>query len=100
MKLQIHSIHFDADSGLLDFVQKRVDKLETFFDRIISGEVYLRLEKNEAKENKIVEIKLFLPGDSIFAKEQDASFEAAADEAVESLKRQIKKYKEKLQEAR
>ena len=42
MKLQMHSIHFDADVKLLDFIQKKVDKLETFYDRIIDGEVFLR----------------------------------------------------------
>jgi putative sigma-54 modulation protein len=97
MKLQIHSIHFDADIKLLDFIQKKADKLDTFFERITSGEVYLRLEKGEhSRENKVVEIKLFIPGGSIFAKEQNISFEAAMDEAVESLKAQLKKYKEKL----
>jgi putative sigma-54 modulation protein len=97
MKLQIHSIHFDADIKLLDFIQKKADKLDTFFERITSGEVYLRLEKGEhSRENKVVEVKLFIPGGSIFAKEQNISFEAAMDEAVESLKAQLKKYKEKL----
>lgn len=97
MKLQIHSIHFDADAKLLNFIQKKVDKLDTFFERIIGGEVFLRLEKGEhSRENKVVEVKLFIPGGSIFAKEQNISFEAAMDEAVESLKAQLKKHKEKL----
>ncbi|WP_250630433.1 ribosome hibernation-promoting factor, HPF/YfiA family [Rhodoflexus caldus] len=97
MKLQIHSIHFDADIKLLDFIQKKADKLDTFFERITGGEVYLRLEKGEhSRENKVVEVKLFIPGGSIFAKEQNISFEAAMDEAVESLKAQLKKYKDKL----
>ncbi len=97
MKLQIHSIHFDADIKLLNFIQKKADKLDTFFERITGGEVYLRLEKGEhSRENKVVEVKLFIPGGSIFAKEQNISFEAAMDEAVESLKAQLKKYKEKL----
>lgn len=96
MKLQMHSIHFTADQKLLDFIQLKVDKLETFFDRIVDGEVFLRLEKGaHARENKVVEIKLNLPGTAIFAKEHSTSFEAAADEATESLRRQLKKYKEK-----
>jgi putative sigma-54 modulation protein len=97
MKLQMHSVHFDADQKLLNFIQKKADKLETFYDRIIGGEVFLRLEKGEhSRENKVVEIKLNIPGTTLFAKEQSTSFEAAADEAVESLRRQIKKHKEKL----
>ncbi len=95
MKLQMHSIHFTADQGLLDFIQKKVDKLETFYDRITGGEVYLRLDKGEARKNKIVEIKLFVPGGSIFAKEQEASFEAATDNTAEALRRQLKKHKDK-----
>ena len=96
MKLQMHSIHFDADQKLIDFIQKKADKLDTFYDRIIDGEVFMRLDKNDNNENKIVEIKLNVPGKQFFAKEQSDSFEAAADEAVEALQRQIKKYKEKV----
>ncbi|WP_026998296.1 ribosome hibernation-promoting factor, HPF/YfiA family [Eisenibacter elegans] len=96
MKLQIHSVHFDADQKLLDFIQRKSSKLETFYDRIIDGEVFLRIDKGEhSRENKLVEIKLNIPGATLFAKQQDISFEAATDEAVESLRRQIKKHKEK-----
>ncbi|RZS94918.1 ribosome hibernation-promoting factor, HPF/YfiA family [Cecembia calidifontis] len=95
MKLQMHSIHFDADRKLIDFIQKKADKLDTFYDRIVDGEVFLRLDKNEKNENKIVEIKMNVPGKTLFAKHQSDSFEAAADEAVEALRRQIKKFKEK-----
>ncbi len=94
MKLQMHSIHFDADTKLLDFIQKKTDKLNTFYDRIIDGEVFMRLEKNDV-ENKVVEIKLNIPGSQLFAKEQSRSFEAATDLAVEALRRQLKKFKEK-----
>ncbi|XOV92352.1 MAG: ribosome hibernation-promoting factor, HPF/YfiA family [Bacteroidota bacterium] len=96
MKLQTHSIHFDADVKLIDFIQKRANKLDTFYDRIIDGEVFLRIEKDDSQENKIVEIKLNIPGQQLFAKEKAKSFEAGTDEAVESLRRQLKKFKEKL----
>lgn len=95
MKLQMHSVHFDADQKLLEFIQKKTDKLETFYDRIIEGEVYMRLENDGSQENKVVEIKLFIPGTSLFAKEKAKSFEAATDMTVEALRRQIKKVKEK-----
>ncbi len=99
MKLQIHSVHFDADKKLLDFIEKRVAKLETFFDRITGGEVYLRLEKGEhSRENKTVEIKLFIPNNNLFVKEKGLSFEAATDEAVEALKKQVSKHKTKMRE--
>jgi putative sigma-54 modulation protein len=100
MKLQMHSIHFDADRKLIDFIQKKADKLDTFYDQIIDGEVFMRIDKNNSKANKIIEIKLNVPGKQFFAKNQADSFEAATDEAVEGLRRQIKKYKEKLVLAR
>lgn len=99
MKLQMHSIHFDADAKLLSYIQKKAEKLDTFYDRITGGEVFLRLNKDTAlHENKVVEIKISVPGHTLFAKETSASFEAAADEAMEALKAQIKKFKEKMLE--
>jgi putative sigma-54 modulation protein len=99
MKLQVHSIHFDADRKLIDFIQQRVDKLHTFYDRLVDGQVFLRLN-NEGIENKTVEIKLTVPGKKLFAKEQARSFEAAADLATEALRNQLKKFKTKIKEKR
>jgi putative sigma-54 modulation protein len=95
MKITVQSIRFNADRKLLDFIQKKVDKLETFYDHIISGEVYLKLENVEDEANKITEIKLMLPGNQIFAKEQCKTFEEATDLAVECLRKQIEKHKQK-----
>ena len=95
MKLQVHSIHFDADKKLINFIQKKVDKLETFYDRLVDGEVFLRLN-NEGIENKTVEIKLNVPGTQLFAIEKARSFEAATDQAAEALKNQLQKFKTKL----
>ena len=99
MKLQVHSIHFNADVKLIDFIQKKVDKLETFYDRMVDGEVFLRLN-NEGIENKTVEIKLKVPGNQLFAKEQAKSFEEATDLATEALRAQLKKFKTKLRDGR
>ncbi|HYK75681.1 MAG TPA: ribosome-associated translation inhibitor RaiA [Daejeonella sp.] len=96
MKIRVQSIHFTADSKLLDFIQRKADKLDQFFDQILSAEVYLRLENTEDEENKITEIKLLIPGTELFAKEQCKTFEEATDLAVESLRRQIGKHKEKI----
>jgi putative sigma-54 modulation protein len=99
MKLQVHSIHFDADVKLIDFIQKKVDKLETYYDRMVDGEVFLRLN-NEGIDNKTVEIKLNIPGTQLFATEKARSFEAAADQATEALKNQLKKFKTKVKNGR
>ncbi|WP_316813163.1 ribosome hibernation-promoting factor, HPF/YfiA family [Pedobacter heparinus] len=95
MKITVQSIHFNADQKLLDFIQKKVDKLDQFFDQIISAEVYLKLENVDDEANKISEIKLIVPGGTMFAKEQCKSFEEATDLAIESLRKQITKHKDK-----
>jgi putative sigma-54 modulation protein len=95
MKLQVHSIHFDADKKLVDFLQKKLNKLETFYDRLVDGEVFLRLN-NEGIENKTVEIKLNVPGTQLFAVEKARTFEAAADQATDALRMQLKKLKTKI----
>ena len=97
--MQVHSIHFDADVKLIDFIQKKVDKLETYYDRLVDGEVFLRLN-NEGIDNKTVEIKLNVPGTQLFAIEKARTFEAAADQATEALKNQLKKFKTKVNNGR
>ena len=96
MKINTQSINFVADKKLVDFVQKRFDKLDLFFDKIIQADVYLKVENTSDKENKIFEAKLSVPGDILMAKKQGRSFEEATDSAASSLERQLKKRKEKL----
>jgi putative sigma-54 modulation protein len=98
MQVKVHSIHFDADKKLLDFLEERVNKLEVFYDRIIDGEVFLRLDKSDNRENKLVEIKLGVPGKDLFAKKSGKTFEEAADLTVEALRRQIKKHRAKIED--
>ena len=95
MKIRVQSIRFDADKRLLEFIQKKTDKLDHYYDKIISGEVYLKLENVEDEANKVTEIKLTLPGVQLFAKEQCKTFEEATDLAVECLRKQIEKHKQK-----
>jgi putative sigma-54 modulation protein len=99
MDIKIHSIRFDADIKLLNFIKNKVDKLVTFYDDIIGTEVFLRLENSQDLENKVVEIRLTIPGNELFAKRQTKSFEESTDLAVEALRRQIRKHKTKLKKA-
>ncbi len=99
MKVQVHAVHFSADQKLIAFIQRKIDKLETFYDRMVNGEVFLRLN-NEGVENKTVEIILNVPGNKLFAKEQATSFEAATDMATDALRQQLKKFKTKLRSGR
>ncbi len=96
MKVQMHSIRFDADQKLIDYIQKKIDKLDKFYDRVIDGEVYMRLDKDDNMENKIIELKLNIPGTQLFVKERSRTFEAATDVAVDALKRQLTRHKDKL----
>ncbi len=95
MNIQIHSVRFDADKKLIDFVNQKLDKLAQFGEDIVNAEVYLRLDKDQERENKISEIKVEISGSSLFAKKQSKSFEESTDEAIDALKKQITKYKQK-----
>ncbi|WP_411032306.1 ribosome hibernation-promoting factor, HPF/YfiA family [Spongiimicrobium sp. 3-5] len=96
MKVNAQSVNFNADSKLLDFVQGRLDKLELFYDKVISSDVYLKVVNTSSKENKIVEIKVHVPKDKFVVKKQCKSFEEAVDSACNSLERSLKKRKQKL----
>ncbi len=96
MKVNMQSINFTADKKLIDFIQKRMDKLDQFYDKVIQSDVYLKLENTSDKENKIFEARVNVPGDSFVVKKQCKSFEEGTDIAVSSLERQLKKRKEKL----
>ena len=97
MEIRIQSIHFDADKKLLAFTEKKVGKLSVVFDRIVDADVYLRFDNGStAVKEKAAEIKINIPGTTLFAKEHSKTFEKAIDNAVGSLRKQLKKYKEKL----
>ncbi|MCT4629250.1 ribosome-associated translation inhibitor RaiA [Winogradskyella sp.] len=96
MKVNTQSVNFTADKKLIDFIQRRMDKLDLFYDKIIQSDVYLKVENTSDKENKVFEAKVLVPGDSFVVKKQCKTFEEGADIAVSSLERQIKKRKEKL----
>ncbi|MGJ8594161.1 MAG: ribosome hibernation-promoting factor, HPF/YfiA family [Aquaticitalea sp.] len=96
MKVNTQSVNFNADKKLIDFIQRRMDKLEQFYDKVIQSDVYLKLDNTNLKENKIFEVKVSVPGDSIVVKKQCKSFEEGADSAASTIERQLKKRKEKL----
>lgn len=97
MEIKIQSIHFDADEKLLEFSKKKVGKLTQFFDHIITADVYFRLENNGATvKDKVVDLKVNIPGQTLYASETSKTFEESVDSTVASLERQLKKHKEKL----
>jgi putative sigma-54 modulation protein len=96
MNIRINAVRFDADSKLEQFIEKKVSKLARYFDDIINAEIFLRLENTPDLENKVVEIKLDIPGSDLFARKQSKTFEEATVIVVDALKQQILKHKEKL----
>lgn len=93
--VKIHSVNVDATEDLHSFINKRIEKLTVFYDRIVDGEVYLKVENNHKVENKLAEVKIRIPGHELFAKKQCKSFEEAVDMAVEAIRRQLRKQKTK-----
>ncbi|HNU77099.1 MAG: ribosome-associated translation inhibitor RaiA [Prolixibacteraceae bacterium] len=97
MNIKVNSVHFTADQKLIDFVNKKVSKMDTFFEGIIGAEVSLKVEKPETVNNKISEIRISLPSaENLFARKQADTFEEATDLAVEAIRRQLKRHKDKL----
>ncbi|MCC8019289.1 MAG: ribosome-associated translation inhibitor RaiA [Rikenellaceae bacterium] len=95
MNVQIQSVKFDADKKLIDFVTAKVSKLERFAEDAISAEVIMKLNKDHERGNKVVTLKLEVPGDELVADARSKSFEESVDDGVAALKRQIEKYKER-----
>ena len=97
MDIKMHSIRFDADAKLLSFIDTKVKKLPTVYDDIMGAEVFLRLDKDTSdRENKLVEIKLDVKGQSVFAKKQCKTFEEATDLSIDALRKQLVKRKGKI----
>jgi len=95
MKAIFQATNFDADQKLINFIQKKLDKLEKFYDQIIEAQVFLKVN-NKGEKNKTIEIRLGVPGNDIIVSRDAETFEKAMDLSYDVLKRQIKKQKEKL----
>lgn len=97
MKLQIQSLHFTADKKLIEFIGKKMTKLDQVYDRIIDSDVILSLENlNTQIKDKVVVIRTKIPGSTLIAKERAKVFEESVDLAIESLRRQLERYKSKI----
>ncbi len=95
MDIRIQSIHFDATAHLEAFIQKKVAKLEQYFDGILLAEVVLKVVKPETANNKSAAIRLKIKNAECFAEKVNDTFEESIDECVEALEKQLIKIKEK-----
>ena len=96
MNVQIRTVHFDADSRLLDHVNAKIEKLKTFHDKIIGAEIYLKLDNlSQQVRDKVAEIKIYVPKHTYFVKHQSKTFEESFDLAFNSIVSKVKREKEK-----
>ena len=95
MGVRIQSIHFDASEQLQVFIQKKVAKLEKYYDDIKKVEVSLKVVKPETAENKEAGVKVIVPSGDFYASKICDTFEEAIDLSVEAIEKQLVKYKEK-----
>jgi len=97
MNVQIQTVHFDADSKLIDRVNAKVGKMRTFHDHIIGVEIYLKLDNlSQQIKDKVAEIKVYVPKHSYFVKHSSKTFEESFDRAFDSMVNQLKRQKEKM----
>ena len=94
MKLIIETPNFNAKRTLIDFVEEKTMKLESFNDRIVDCRVFLKLDNSDTKENKVCEIKLGVPGNDLFASAQCATFEEAIQQCIASIRHKIERSKD------
>lgn len=95
MEIKINPVGFSASAQLEEFIQKKLSKLEKYHDNILGVEVGLKLEKDDKLENKVVEVKVLIKGQDVFARKNAKTFEEAVDELSDVVKRQLIKIKEK-----
>ena len=98
MKVFTQSVNFNADKSLIDYTQAKVASLVKYHDKIVDAEVFLKVQNTSNKENKITEVKINIPGNELMVKKESKTFEEGVSLAVDSLKRQLKKSKEKYRE--
>lgn len=97
MNVNIQTVHFDADSKLLTYIEKKVAKLTQFHDRITKVDIYLKLDNIVHNiKDKVAEIKVIIPNHEFFVKQSSKSFEESFDDALGAVITQIKRKKEKL----
>lgn len=93
MAINIKSLKFNADEKLLAYVNKKVEKLEKFFDNM--GDIDVTLSLLPEHENKAVQIKTHLPGEDLIIERNANSFEEAVTDAADAMKEKIVRFKEK-----
>ena len=91
MEVKIQSVKFDASKQLIEFVEKKMSRLERFEGNSTGVDVTLKLDKDDEKGNKLALVTLHIPGGDIVSEQRARTFEEAVDLALDAVKRQIEK---------
>ena len=92
MEVKINAIHFEATEKLVDFINKKVDKLAKKNELVSTAEVILKVVKPETAMNKEASVRLTVPrSEDLFASKVADTFEEAIDNCMDALKKQLEK---------
>lgn len=95
MEPQITARHFEASPALRDYAGKQLSKLDRFYDGIVDARVVLS-QDGDHHENKGAEVTVNVYRKRLSANSTAPTHEAAIDNCIENLRRQVLKYKDKL----
>jgi putative sigma-54 modulation protein len=96
MNISIEAVGFSASDALADHITRKASVFSRTFDRIERCKVLLKSERASDNRSNVVEIELKVPGTSLFGSSSEDSFEKASDEAIDQLRLQLIRYKEKM----
>ena len=94
MKISVQAIGLTPHQPLEDHIDKKLSKLNTYYDKIQECKVFLKVENKSDGENKTTELILVVPGDDIVVKKTSSSFEESLDMCVDTAKKLLIKKKE------
>lgn len=94
MDVNVKALKFNPDKKLIAFVEKKASKLSRFFDRLETVEVVLSLIPDN--ENKNVKILTRMFGQDLIIERNASTFESATNAAVDAMKENITRLKEKV----
>lgn len=92
MKLKLIGKNLDLTQSLKEQSEKKLEKLDRYFDEEVEVRAVLSVEK----DNRTVEVTVFLPGTILRAEDTSDDMYASIDTTIDILERQIRKYKTKL----
>jgi len=100
MYVTFQAVHFAADNKLKEYINEKLQKLIKFHPKILQTTVYMKLENSGTVKDKVIEVKMNVPGSTLIASNSDKTFESSFDDALEVIKRQLKRINTKAKEAR